>query len=1387
MQQKAGTLRSDYYGRLFIAARCAALIDAGEFSGEGPVRLQVEVSRYPYWDDLVEVYRSQGLTETVHGWQVKNQRTGLDKGAMLELLRALADSRLDRGHLALHSLEEVKKVGPLHALAKLCERMRQPNVDLRTVLESMSAHQWKWVGFARKGLKLSDDEACLRLFQRLSVEQVGTEEHLSMDALKDLRRWYEDPRAVLTKILGFLEKHPDEAVIIDYPLLRDTVLQGHIPGLRRGQTFTTLRERYLQALVREHEQLPLLKSLISLQGIRLVDVFVPPALQLDRSSGQALEEEAGEHSSVEQEESRSRNWRWEQIRRQERARAVPSNAVDLLDWLRTPDGMQSKTVLIEGAVGAGKSMMLEHLRYTLAQEALRTSDAPLPILVDAPDLATGDWSDAFRRKAPGVDDEQLLHQEGQSRIYLVDGLDEVPLRDKQRVSSLLDRLRTQPEAMALVLAGRPTSSEFPVPMATPRLRLAPWTEHDIERFLEKWRQKAPKQIEALGSSWRHEPMKSVLSNPLTATFSLLLAEEHPESRRSRTALFGGICEKLFQEWSQARSLRGEVAPPSWGDVSSVLQTLALEVISASKETIRKQELEKQLRKINPERNREWMDAASVRFGLLVRQGQDSYRFVLRGLAEFLAGHALYREGPQRIIKVARERWAEEPVRHAISIAAERGEPADALNLIAQLIPTGKPLHDGSYEVLGDIRTTFIAARAAVDLGAAAQPIATRLSEHLLHYVTLPVSNWIPARAAAEIRMLAHVESPCWDALFPRLKERLEERSDLAKWFMSQPVDKGWRWWLTSLRIADAGARAVITARLARWVDEKSVREALVYQLFDEAGMRPREASAPTEAGLALRQATRDRHFERWIRPHLVFALQANDQLASGGAALALKPGEANPHLLVKALRTLAKGYGCPTEVLDELAAFPEGHAALDSGCKDWSTSAETSEFQRLTPFSNEPVSKHMPLPHTSRPHVLRAMGPALARMSQEERRALSFEDGMAVIATLAEEAIDHPEGILSVLAGAQEGDVFFSINSQLVLQEAVTRNPQVAHALLAMWEHYRLCDDAYTYPGIALDGLVAAGDTDAAQVFVAWLEKATSSFFSSPSPALPLSAKALRHPLVKPVAHKLAHDLLKQHTEKRLDDEGRPTRLWIGNLASGLETLHAAWDGDSELEAELVESAIGHDDYSFSHVLKVFQKPPYPVPFRESLMERLRRQLQNPDDENGQFLPAWLRWAEQAGEIPGLRSQLEACARSESWLRYNAAARLLPFSNPEESRALSASAAEMWPHYWSPMLNSLSDLLRLAAANPQSWYKHLKIKLDEYEFQLAVRDTPVFRLARTLLPRLSPEDRGSLIAQRARTLGKYEQPWIGSSFRGDTPWRPTDTFLELCFDSGVQP
>src|SRR5690554_3909426 len=110
MLQKTGLLLKDDYGRLLVAAHCVDLIDAGEFTGEGPIQLRVEVRAHPLWDDLVEVRRDKASDETWHGWQVKRQRTGLDKLTMAAQLRALATSPLHMAHLALHSLEPIKKV-----------------------------------------------------------------------------------------------------------------------------------------------------------------------------------------------------------------------------------------------------------------------------------------------------------------------------------------------------------------------------------------------------------------------------------------------------------------------------------------------------------------------------------------------------------------------------------------------------------------------------------------------------------------------------------------------------------------------------------------------------------------------------------------------------------------------------------------------------------------------------------------------------------------------------------------------------------------------------------------------------------------------------------------------------------------------------------------------------------------------------------------------------------------------------------------------------------------------------------------------------------------------------------------------------------------------------
>ena len=184
-----------------------------------------------------------------------------------------------------------------------------------------------------------------------------------------------------------------------------------------------------------------------------------------------------------------------------------------------------------------------------------------------------------------------------------------------------------------------------------------------------------------------------------------------------------------------------------------------------------------------------MDAARLHFGLLVRQGQNDYRFILRGIAEYLAGEALYQQGPEQILAVARERWAEEPIRHAIGIASEREGPEAAIQLLRRLSPAGEFRQPG--EMLVSVRAVLVAARAALDLGPAAQPIAELLSKPLLAFLTLATSSWIPERISEVVRDLAHAGNPCWDALFPRLLKRQLAPGSFASWLARQPWDD-WR-------------------------------------------------------------------------------------------------------------------------------------------------------------------------------------------------------------------------------------------------------------------------------------------------------------------------------------------------------------------------------------------------------------------------------------------------------------------------------------------------------------------------------------------------------------------------------------------------------------------
>ncbi|WP_434387340.1 NACHT domain-containing protein [Melittangium boletus] len=1370
MQKKTRLLLSDLYGRLFVATHCAELIDAGEFGGEGPVRLRVEDSSYPLWDDLVEEYADG----SIHGWQVKHQRTPLDPDTLAEQLRQLAASKLSRGHLALHSLEDIPGVGSLVSLAELCERLRQPQIDSPSVLRSMPATQRKWVDFGRHVAQLGSEEECLRTFQRLEIIQLGSSAHLNNQLLKDLRRWYEDPKAVLTKLLDFLARHPDEAVVVDYPLLRDQVLAGHTPAQRRGQTSTRQRERYLQEVVQAHERLPLLNGLGTHLGaenapLRLKDVFVAPRLRQVAPHAKELESDADEASATTPGEPRGRTSRKHLPLP---GSQVPSRLMslhELVDGLLTPETLPSRVLLIEAPVGSGKSMLLEQLRHDLAQAGLGNERAPLPLLLDAADLRDGRLEDAARRKLPLPEGLSRPDPEESPSLYLVDGLDEVPPSDRPTVARVLGQLGQAPGTAALVLTCRPGIA-FSFPRAPTRLRIAPWTRDDIERFLEHWRQHRPTQVEALGSAWRHEPLRSAMSNPLTATFSLLLAEERPEVLGNRTALFGGIIDKLFQEWVRFREGRENPSRlPLWSEVSGALQKLARDAVSGSQHTLSAQDLRKSIRTVAPTRDLEWLNAASTHFGLLVPQGPGTYRFVLRSLAEYLAGADMYRREKDHFMSRVSRRWAEEPVRHAIGLTAQEEGPAAALTLLEQLIPSRKAVF--AQDAREALRATLVAARAAQDLGTAAGPIAERLAEPLVAFLTEPTSTWMPERIAEVVQALAREGGPCWDAVLRLLRERLRAPGTFAAWAAALPISHA-KEGLVLLRVSDAQARAAITCKLAPYVDEQEVRDALILQLFDAPGYNLRGVISPILAGLVLRRARRDEPFAQQVRPALLRFLHWEAQLASGSAAIALLPQEADPQQLAEALALLGMGYPCPREVLDALAATPEGQAAITKTWPEWTRvprGVSLDELPRVPPTQD--ARAPAPLTEFVLPVVLQAMGPALARMTPAERLALGIQDDTDIIGILCEQAPDHPEGILGALKAGTNPSHLLQRDKQLALRDAAARHPPVARALLVLWGRLTSNKVRAHFPGLALDTLVAEGNLEAAHAFADWL---THTFlFNMPTPPLPISLATLRHPIVRDAALARAREAWRQYREGDV-------ALSIAAVALG--SLRPAWEADAALEEALRQESLSGNDATLFGLMSIFWDPPFPEGLRTRVRTRIEELLDDPDEEVLHYLGGYLPYAERTQDIERLRPRLESWTAQASWLRYTAALTLLALLTPPEAEALSARCAGDWPQAWQPVWNSDTDLSRLVAANPRAWHARLERLLDENAMSLLLSGVPLFELAQSLLPRLAREEQRTLLDQLARTLGHFQHPWLSRGTFPEAARRPADFFHELAFD-----
>jgi hypothetical protein len=1360
-RKKTQLLTRDQYGRHVAVLRCAELIHA-HGSETGPVELRQEDSRFSPWDDLTEIHRA-GTGRETHVWQVKRQRERLSQEQLDPLLRTLGERTELVAHLALYHPVEVQDVGSLTSLDELCQRVRQPGFDGETATE-WSATEGEWILFVQNLLEGSI-EAAFRLFERLFVEPLGPAQQIKRQALVLLDRHFVEPTGVHDRLMTFFADYPDGAVRITHALLEKELRAFERHSSPGTATAASLKRAYLDAVVESYGRLSPLRFLSgrggpNASGPRLSEIFAMPAL---RSSSEDEEPPripkkptmTGNVFAPSEEEELPAPLLERGLARTDELR--------LVELLRDPQRLAERPLfLLEGGVGAGKSTILEHLLFVLAERAQQEPEAPLPVRIESRRLAHG-LAEAVAHGVPPID-PRLLQAHLPGVIYLVDGLDEVDPRRSRKVQECLDELSRQSSTVAMVMVGRPSTTYVEVPDRTVRLRIAPWSRAQLDDFLEKWHQHDPERVTALSPLVRNQALLPVLSNPLTATFALLLAKEEPEALKNRASLFRGIVGRLFSDWVKHREPPEGAPRPSWATIAPAFRQLALESLKEGKEDLTQSDLRKHLGQEAIDRELEWIDEAHRWFGLLMYQEDGRYRFLLKGIAEHLAGAELLERGPQEMLAAAREKWAEEPVRHALGLGLERKGSQWVIDTLHKLLPGPRGVR------VAELRPLLVAAQVSLDLGETGGSVVEPIAEALSTLLTLETSVWIQRVVGETVREMARVGGDGWDALFRRLLPRLLAQGEPAQWYAAQ-ADQTCGWWLGALKHRDPNVRRVAVDRLSAWVDEPKIREALFQQLADETYSPFSEAPA-LRAGLALRRAARDENF-RGLQPFLIQQASSGGQLLGGAAALALLPGEAPTPLLAKCLRKLHQGIWSYPVIVEELAASPERAAELEAVWMNWRSDTHDSRTMPLEPIVPR-AGKLAPLSSWGRRQGLRAIGPAMARWSLAEWQHLGFlVKDHALTLALSEVAWDHPQGMEEWLRHSEAA--WLTPDAELLLGEAAVRHLSLRTALLERWRMTQDESARSLFPGGALAALIAGGDEEAARVYAQWLH--VTIWLRTGYESVFLSPTALRHPTVRPAAIERAMDIWKQFREGELK-EGKRITLSGFVMASVLGALRPAWEDATDLRQELLRLAREGTGEDLTHALRVFSSPAYPRELEDILVARFEGLAeQNRADHLG-HVGFWIDWAERASITARLQPALEKVRLWKSWHRFLATAALLPLQ-PGQARWLSQEVAQDWPDVWDLLFLRRSMLARLVHANIAAWHQRWREVMEPD----AIPIRSVFELARILGPRLDPKQQKELYATLHARLGVLETYWIRD---GRDPWdsvRLADLYARLRFEA----
>ncbi len=234
-------------------------------------------------------------------------------------------------------------------------------------------------------------------------------------------------------------------------------------------------------------------------------------------------------------------------------------------------------ILLVGSPGSGKSTLIAYLASRAAKgllaEDLGERGTPLPLIIAVRSLTNPSFSEANLARQAGCEEALLVRAlESQCAILFIDGLDEAPEGQREKLVSSVHRFQRRYPKIRLIVTSRPAGAPGEIEnqlLGLSPFRLVDLTREEVDLFIDRWclgaelsvrrdeveaHREARKAADDLKARLaRSYAVQKIAVSPLLTSILCVvhrfLGQTIPEHR---VTLYDKCTDALFYEWDRAK-------------------------------------------------------------------------------------------------------------------------------------------------------------------------------------------------------------------------------------------------------------------------------------------------------------------------------------------------------------------------------------------------------------------------------------------------------------------------------------------------------------------------------------------------------------------------------------------------------------------------------------------------------------------------------------------------------------------------------------------------------------------------------------------------------------------------------------------------------------------